>query len=162
MKKIFGVDSFLPSNTKLTNGYDLYSWVMRMNCFPEFWGRNISGENQLTQEEVSFLHEKNCKIALIFNDITEANVSKANGAAEAFRAIEAVRALGVPSNMSIAIFAYINPNWSISHNWMISFAHVLAENGFVPGFIGNTDSSLNFNFDRQYGHFINATGDKNH
>lgn len=77
MTKIFGVDSTLHSNTKLTNGYDLYSWVSRRNCFPAFWGRNISGNNCLTEGEVTFLHQKKCKVALIFNDLTESKVSKA-------------------------------------------------------------------------------------
>ena len=63
------------------------------------------------------------------------------------------------SGDGIAIFALIQPQWSINHNWMISFAQTLTENGFTPGFIGNTDSSKNFNFDRQCGHFAQATKD---
>ncbi|MEE1027031.1 MAG: hypothetical protein U0L55_08510 [Acutalibacteraceae bacterium] len=43
--------------------------------------------------------------------------------------------------------------------WMISFAQVIFANGYVPGFIGNTDSSKNFNFDRQASHFVQATRD---
>ena len=30
-------------------------------------------------------------------------------------------------------------------------------NGFIPGFIGNTDSSKNFSFDRQCSHYVKAT-----
>jgi hypothetical protein len=41
---------------------------------------------------------------------------------------------------------------------MISYAQMLSASGFVPGFIGNTDSSKNFNFDRQCSHFVEATG----
>lgn len=29
----------------------------------------------------------------------------------------------------------------------------------IPGFIGNTDSSKNFNFDRQCSHYVQATHD---
>ena len=161
MKKIFGVDSNLPANTKLTNGYDLYSWVMRMHGFPAFWGRNISGENHITKEEVSFLQKKRCKIALVFNELTEADISKADGTQEALKAIKAINALGVPKHEGIAVFAYIHPDWSVSHNWMISFARVITNHGFIPGFIGNTDSSKNFSFDRQYGHFVHATDAQN-
>ena len=37
---------------------------------------------------------------------------------------------------------------------MISFALTLEDNGYIPGFIGNTDSSINFNFNRQCSHNI--------
>mgnify|MGYP003538529050 FL=1 len=40
---------------------------------------------------------------------------------------------------------------------MVSFAQTLYDNGYIPGFIGNTDSSKNFNFDRQYSHFMQST-----
>ena len=56
-----------------------------------------------------------------------------------------------------AIFAEIKPEWSVNHNWMILFAQTLAAMGYVPGFIGNTDSSKNFNFDRQCSHYVKAT-----
>ena len=45
---------------------------------------------------------------------------------------------------------------------MISFAQTVFANGYVPAFIGNTDSSKNFNFDRQCSHFVQATKDENH
>ena len=54
MSMIFGADSSFPSNTRLTNGYTLFDWVMRKNCFPAFWGRNILGENSITEEEIEF------------------------------------------------------------------------------------------------------------
>ena len=44
---------------------------------------------------------------------------------------------------------------------MISFAQTISAKGYVPGFIGNTDSSKNFNFDRQCSHFVQATRDVN-
>ena len=135
----------------------LYDWVMRMNSFPAFWGRMLSGENRISEDEIGFLREKNCKVALIFNDLTELGVSGIDGTGDALRAVEAVKDLGVPQNEGIAVFADIRDDWSVNHNWMISFAHTLSENGYVPGFIGNTDSSANFNFDRQCSHFVQAT-----
>lgn len=77
------------------------------------------------------------------------------------KAVEAAKALGVPQNENVAIFAEIKPEWSVNHNWMISFAQTMANNGYLPGFIGNTDSSQNFNFDRQCSHFVQATKDEN-
>ena len=157
MATIFGADSIHPVNIKLTNGYDLYSWVMRKKGFPAFWGRMITGNNKITEEEIKFLREKKCKVALFFDDLTEASVSSSKGTDDVLRAVEGAKSLGVPTDKGIAIFAVIDNDWSINHNWMISFATTLNSNGFVPGFIGNTDSSKNFNFNRQCGHFVRAT-----
>lgn len=159
MSTIFGANSACAANTQLTNGYRLFDWVMRMNSFPAFWGRSISGENKLSWEEIAFLREKNCKIALIFDELTEISVSGDDGVNDALRAVEAARELGIPEHSGIALFAEIRDDWSVNHNWMMKFAETLSCNGFVPGFIGNTDSSQNFNFDRQCGHYLQATAD---
>lgn len=157
MKIIFGVNSTTPANQKLKNGYTLYDWVMRQKCFPAFWGRTLLGENPITAEEIDFLRNKDCKIALVLRDLTEAQISRNDGTNDALRAAEAAQALGVPQNKGIAIFAEIKPEWSVNHNWMILFAQTLKAMGYVPGFIGNTDSSKNFNFDRQCSHYVQAT-----
>lgn len=157
MAAIFGADSKCPANTSLSNGYDLYSWVMRKGGFPAFWGRAITGGNSITEEEVKFLQEKKCKVALYFDDLTETGVSSMDGTEDALRAIEGAKALGVPADKGIAIFAVLGEDWSVNHNWMISFASVAGSNGYVVGFIGNTDSSKNFNFNRQCGHYVRAT-----
>lgn len=159
MATLFGVDSTQRSDARLTNGYTLYDWVMRQNSFPAFWGRALSGEDAITPEEIAFLREKNCKIALIVRDLSEAGVSKCDGTEDALRALAAAEALGVPANAGVALFADIRPDWSVNHNWMISFAEVLFDHGYIPGFIGNTDSSKNFNFDRQCSHYVQATED---
>lgn len=159
MAMIFGVDSTAPANVRLTNGYHMYDWVMRMNRVPAFWGRALTGEDAVSAEELAYLRKKNCKIALILRDLTEAGVSASNGTADALRAVEAAKALGVPQNEGIALFAEIRPEWSVNHNWMISFAQALKANGYRPGFIGNTDSSKNFNFDRQCSHYVQATAE---
>ena len=158
MKTKFGVRSATPSNKRLKNGYTLYDWVMRQKCFPDFWGRSISGVERLTEEEIAFLRERGCKILPVMDELTEQGVSRVNGADDALRAVEAATALGIPQYQNIAIFADIKPDWSVNHNWMISFAQMLSANGYIPGFIGNTDSSKNFNFDRQCSHYVQATG----
>lgn len=162
MKTIFGVSSATPINKRLKNGYTMYDWVKRQKCFPAFCMRTFSGEGKLTAEEIEFLKAKDCKIGLVIRDLTESEVSGANGTADALKAVEAAKVLGVPTNAGVALFAEIRPEWSVNHNWMISFAQVISANGYIPAFIGNTDSSKNFNFDRQYSHYVQATKDVNY
>ena len=157
MKNIFGAFSVAPANLKLKNGYTLFDWAMRQHCFPAFWGRSLTGANAITTDEVAFLKAKNCKVCLILDDVTELEISGCNGTEEAMRAINAAKALGVPQNNTVTLFVKVKDEWSVNHNWMISFAQALSNEGFIPGFIGNTDSSKNFVFDRQCGHFVNAT-----
>jgi len=159
MKTIYGVLSTTPANKRLKNGYTMYNWVMRQKGFPAFWGRDLSGEDAITQEEIDFLRQKDCKIALVLRDLTEVQVSGNNGTADALAAVEAAKSMGVPQNAGIALFVEIDPAWSVNHNWMISFAQTLVANGYTPGFIANTDSSKNFNFDRQCSHYVQATGE---
>ena len=157
MKTIYGVKMETPINKKLKNGHTMYDWVTRKNCFPVFCMRTLCGDNKITAEEIEYLKRKNCRIALVLNDLTEAEVSSSKGALSALRAAEAAKAAGFPENRSIAIFADIKPKWSINHNWMILFAQTMKANGFIPGFIGNKDSSKNFSFDRQCSHYVKAT-----
>ncbi len=162
MKTIFGVSSATPINKKLKNGYTMYDWVKRQKCFPAFCMRTLCGEDKITAEEIEFLKAKDCKIGLVIRDLTEAKVSGVNGTEDAIKAVESAKELGVPQNEGIALFAEIRPEWSVNHNWMISFAQVVSANGYIPTFIGNTDSSKNFNFDRQCSHYVQATKDANY
>lgn len=157
MNIIFGAGSKLPANTRLTNGYTLFDWVMRNNCFPAFWVRPMLGDTPIIQEERDFLLKKDCKIALTVSDLSEETVSGINGKKDALRAIEEAKKLRIPPNEGIAIFAEIDDNWSVNHTWMLGFARVLLINGYKPGFIGNTDSSKNFNFDRQCSHYAESS-----
>lgn len=155
-KFIFGVRSKTRANIKLSNGYTLYEWAMRKNCPPTFWARSICGDEAVTKEELEFLKNKNCKIALLFDKLTENEVSSGNGKESAEKAVRAAKELGVPENENIAIIAVIEDSWSVYNGWMINFAQEIKDSGFEAGFIGNTDSSMNFNFDRHYSHFIEA------
>lgn len=159
MALIYGVESRKAANTRLTNGYLLYDWVMRKSCYPSFWGRNIAGKDQLTLSEIDFLRVKKCRIACIFDNFTEAEISANNGVKQANAAAESARALHIPPNHGIAIFANIPSEWSVNHNWMLSYAYHLFHQGYIAGFMGNTDSSKNFNFDRQASHYIQAAKD---
>ena len=132
MKTIFGVSSATPIIKKLKNGYTMYDWVKRQKSFPAFCMRTLSGENKITAEEIEFLKSKDCKIGLVVRDLTEAKVSGVNGTEDALKAIKNAKELGVPANSGIALFAEIKPDWSVNHNWMISFAQVISANGYVP------------------------------
>ena len=158
MKPVLGVDSRIPANERLTNGYQMYDWVMRMSGIPSFWGRAISGVGALSTEEADFLHGKDCKVALIYDDLTEEGVSTVDGTSDALRAIDAAKALCVPENEGIALFAEIKHDWSVNHNWMIGYTYALTGVGYIAGFIGNTDSSKNFNFGRQCSHYVQFMG----
>ena len=162
MKTKFGVNSATPINKRLKNGYTMYDWVKREKCFPAFCMRTLCGEDKITPEEIEFLRSKDCKIGLIIRDLTEERISGISGTEDAAKAVEAAKKLGVPQNAGIALFAEIRPEWSVNHNWMISFAQVVSASGYVPAFIGNTDSSKNFNFDRQCSHYVQATKDVNY
>ncbi len=162
MKTIYGVKINTPINQKLKNGQTMYDWIVRKNCYPAFCMRTLCGENKVTAKEIDFLKSKHCKIGFVLNGLTEAEVSGANGVGSAEKAMEAVLELGVPANIDVVIFAEIQPKWSVNHNWMISFAQALKIRGFIAGFIGNTDSSQNFNFDRQASHFAEFTENVNY
>lgn len=162
MKIIYGVKMNTPINRKLKNGHTMYDWIVRKKCYPAFCMRALTGENRITAEETEFLKSKGCKIGFVLNDLTEAEVSGINGTPAAERAATAALEAGVPANSGIALFAEIKPECSVNHNWMISFASALKTKGFAAGFIGNTDSSKNFNFDRQASHFAEATKDINY
>ncbi len=157
MNLIYGADSRTRVDIRLTNGYNLYEWVMRKSCFPSFWGRNMTGKYAVTKEEIAFLHQMGCKVALIANGFEEVSIASNNAQNDALRTIEAAKRLGVPQNKGITLFAEIPGKLCVNHNWMIGYANHLLRNGYCPGFIGDTDSSKNFNFGRQCSHYIQAT-----
>ncbi len=159
MKTIYGVNSYTPMNKKLKNGYTVYDWIVRQKGVPSFCFRTLCGENAITNEEIEFLRSKDCRIGMVIRNLSEKNISGCHGDKEALNAIYELKSLNFTNDKKIAFFAEINSDWSINHNWMISFAQTIAANGYKPAFIANTDSSKNFNFDRQCSHFVNATID---
>lgn len=89
---IFGVKSKIPSDMKLTNGYSLFDWIMRKKDVPELWMRNITGENRITPDELAFLKNKGCCVALLIDGIPEAEAASNNAAARAFETLDALKA----------------------------------------------------------------------
>ena len=151
---IFGVDSRLESNTVLTNGFQVYDWVVRKNRYPQFWGRQICGDYRISREEIDFLHGKNCKIAMLYSGVTEHSACTQYGAEDGVKAIHAAQDMGAPEAQGLAIFAQLRPDWQVWENWIYGYAHTLWNAGYIPGFMANTDCSKNFSFDRSYNRFL--------
>lgn len=149
----FGADSKTQANTKLTNGFTLYEWVSRKKCSPFFWGRSINGQHKIDLEEVNFLHAHNCKIAPIYDSVKDIHFVTKNGFEDGINAILSAIALGIPPNEQKAIFVKIDPMAQVWDKWIEGFAKTLYNNGYIPGFFANTDSSKNFCFNRSYGRF---------
>ena len=47
----FGVDSATRADTVLQNNLTLFDWVTRNKMYPNYWGRYIGGEKNITHEE---------------------------------------------------------------------------------------------------------------
>ncbi|SHK13678.1 protein of unknown function [Anaerocolumna jejuensis DSM 15929] len=137
MATIFGVDSAERPTTLVSNGQTLYDWVTsKAGQAPAFWGRYIGGSYAITSDEVTFLHNKNCKILLIYNGATSSSVSSTDGTADGQKAAKAANALNVPS--TTAIYADIEQPWKPTSTWIKGFAKTLYNNQFGPGFYANT------------------------
>ena len=58
-KILFGVDSKIQTDDLLQNNITEFEWVVRNKLYPKFWGRNLTGENCLTKEEIEFFDKLN-------------------------------------------------------------------------------------------------------
>lgn len=151
---LFGVDSKRRATTMLQNNIDLFEWVVRNKVYPSFWGRNITGENCLTVEEIEYLHKKACKIAAIYNSESE-KVSEESGLADGKKAIEIAREIGIENGA--AIFLEIGEVDSLTWMYMNGFASNLIDAGYTPGFKADTDAK--YIFDREYSRGVQNSGE---
>ena len=142
---VFGVDSETTSYNVLQNNITEFEWVARNKVYPNFWGRNLVGENALTKEEINFLHSKGCKIAAVYSQSGEKQ-SEEQGRVLAKKIFELALELNIPDGT--AIFLEIDENENASCDFMRGFASMLLKNEFTPGFKANTDAK--FGFDREY------------
>ena len=141
----FGVDSTVMSTDVLQNNLSQFEWVVRNKVYPNFWGRNLIGENALTKEEVVFLHRKGCKIAPIYSAMGEKKTEE-QGKILAKHADFCARELGIASGT--VIFFEIPESDIVTQEFMYGFANMCLKEGFVPGFRANTDAK--FDFDREF------------
>lgn len=142
---LFGVDSSVPSNVILQNNITEFEWVKLNKMHPNFWGRNIVGDNCLDTDEIGFLHKRGCKIAAIY---TSENAKETNqqGIDCADEILGAVADLNIPKNT--AVFIQIADNENVTRDFMFALAQKLIDKEYVPAFKANTDAR--FVFDREY------------
>lgn len=141
---LFGVDSHTPAGDILQNNLTEFEWAVRNKVYPNFWGRNLTGENALTKEEINFLHGMGCKIAAIYTD-GESKQTEEQGRILAKKIDVTAYELGIPENT--AIFLEIGKE-DATRDFMKGFADGLAAEGFTPGFKANTDAA--YSFDREF------------
>lgn len=144
-KLLFGVDSKVKSDCVLQNNLTEFDWAARNKLYPNFWGRNITGENSLTKDEIAFLHGKGCKIAAIFTS-TDPKETEEQGKIHAKKVAITALELSIPENT--AIFLEIEDDINVSSDYMKGYAQSLLSEGYIPGFKANTDAA--YDFDRQY------------
>lgn len=142
---LFGVDSKVQANDVLQNNLTQFEWATRNKLYPNFWGRNINGEEKLTKEEIAFLHGKGCKIAAIYIT-SDAKETEEQGRIEAKKVGVSTLELGIPEGT--AIFLEIAEKEVITSEYMKGFAEGLLSEGYVPGFKADTDAM--YEFDHAY------------
>ena len=145
VRLLFGVDSRIQADDILQNNISEFEWVVRNKVYPNFWGRNLVGENSLTKQETDFLHEKGCKIAAIYTSL-DAKQTEEQGKIVAKKIDVVAMELGIPQGT--AIFLEIGESENVTRDYMRGFAEGLVEEGFTPAFKANTDA--NFGFDREF------------
>ena len=143
---LFGVDSKVPSNDVLQNNITEFEWVTRNKLYPNFWGRNIIGEDSLTVEEIDFLHRMGCRIAAIYTD-GDAKETEEQGKLCAKKA--AVTALRLGIHEGAAIFLEIAQTEAVTAEYMKGYAQTLINEGYTPAFKTITDAAA-YGFDREY------------
>ena len=141
---LFGVDSKIPAYDLLQNNIDLFEWVKRNKVYPNFWGRNINGDNCLTRQEIDFLHGHACKVMPTCESF-EAKETEEQGRVIAKKVCDISSSLGIPSDT--AIFLEIPEADIASRDYLKGYASTLIDNGFVPGFKANTDAKFKFDLE---------------
>lgn len=142
---LFGVDSKKQANDILQNNIDEFEWVVRNKLYPNFYGRYITGENCLTKDEIDFIHQKGCKIAIIYTD-DSIKITEEQGTMLA-KKID-IRAFELGITAGTTIFLEIKDNENVPYDFMRGFIKTLIIAGFTPGFKANTDAR--FTFDHEF------------
>lgn len=140
----FGVQTTCAADTVLQNNLTLMDWVIRNKTYPNFWGRNITGANSLTEKEVMFIHSKGCKVAMLFAGGEEMKTEQ-QGGLDAAKAVVAAKDLG--SYIGSTIFLCVGEKY-VPTEYLKGFAVELIAQGFTPGFKADTDSKSTF--DREF------------
>lgn len=142
---LFGVNTKGKSDNLMQNNITQFEWVVRNKLYPNYWGRNINGEDCLTKEEIEFLHGKGCKIAAIYQ-AEGAKGDREAGRLAAKKSAVAAMELGIPKKT--AIFLEIAAEEEAIKDYLKGYAEELLLEGYTPGFRANTDAA--YSFDREY------------
>ncbi len=133
-KQYWGVDSASQTDE------DLYQCVKDNYDKPQIWGRYLGDKegvsNGLDDDEVSYLHDKNVKILVIYNHFTDATGYE-HGVKEAERAIEYAKELGIPDG--VALFGDIEPNFPVNSAFIDGWYDTLADSAYKPAIYGVFD-----------------------
>lgn len=141
---LFGVHSTAAANETLQNNLDMFEWVKRNKIYPNFWGRNLVGDNHLTKKEIEFVHDKGIKIAPIYHS-DDPKKTEEQGRLLAKKIDVVATELRIPSET--AIFLELEGE-QVTTAFMKGYAEGLMLEGFTPGFKANTDSK--YPFDREF------------
>ena len=141
----FGVDSTIQADDVLQNNITEFEWAVRNKIYPNFWGRNLAGENSLSKAEIEFIHSKGCKIAAMYSE-SGAKQTEEQGKMLAKRADLIAFELAIPPGT--AIFLEIEENEEATTDFMKGFAETLIAEGYTPAFKASTDAK--FSFDREF------------
>lgn len=145
LKLFFGVDSKVPANRVLQNNLTEFEWVKRNKAYPVFWVRNITNKDCLTPEEIEFLHDKGCKIGIVY-DPDECRETEEQGIYDAQVAVDRAKELKIPKGT--AVFLEVADDELVTTAYMKGYAEELHIAGYTPGFKANTDAT--YDFDREY------------
>ena len=131
----------------------LFDTIAQADGAPQFWGRYIGGSFALTSQEANFVFTHShgtCRILVIYNGAKPSIVatSFAAGVQDATNAINAAKALGVPTNQGIVIYADIEASWKPSAAWILGWWSTMKasvygnEGGFYCNPGGNFSNGL--------------------
>jgi hypothetical protein len=133
-KTYWGVDSA----SKVTE--ELYQCVVNNFGKPAFWGRYLKAipnvSQELTKEEVSFLHAKGIKVLPIHSAFAKENtMTYEQGAQIASDAIFYARQLGIPKGK--IIFGDIEDYYPVKEAWIRGFVNAFYPSGYKVGIYHN-------------------------
>jgi hypothetical protein len=142
----WGVDSVKPANQPLggPNTPTLYDYVLgkSQGRVPAFFGRYLTAERNkaqlITEEELQYLSDRNCKILLNYNQLSSGAVQQpfSFGQMQADRAASAASDLGAPTNIGsprVWIYANIDAGYSPTVDWILGWWDGLWKHGYGPG-----------------------------